>query len=99
MKLILRFLLVLALVLGASCASISDEHIVLPDSTPFDTDALARANYLDAYRDGYRAAVKGHNTAPDFFIRGPYRFARELGWRAGVADGFQSLQGHRGQPR
>ena len=60
--------------------------VPLPQTTPVDANPMARAAYLEAYRDGYRSARMGDNRSIDR-VSGPYLFARRLGWQAGVADG------------
>jgi hypothetical protein len=81
----LKTLIVLgALALLTACASTQKQVIQLPATTPFDTNTFARQAYLDAYSEGYRSAQSGGEITPGF-TRGPYSFARELGWRAGAA--------------
>ena len=86
----MRFLKVLlacwALALFIGCGSVEPKtQVLLPDVTPFDTNPGARMAYIDAYRDGFRTAARGGNISTDY-VYGPYRLAREMGWRAGVLD-------------
>jgi hypothetical protein len=90
MNAFMRSLALVALVALVGCATAQNEAVVAqPASTPFDANPMARAAYLDAYRDGYRAAISGGVTATDT-IRGPHRFAQEVGWRAGVQEGLRA---------
>jgi hypothetical protein len=82
----------LALISLAGCATVQpQENVQLPETTPFDHNSMARQVYLDAYRDGYRTAAKGQIVNYDF-LPGPYRFAKELGLRAGVAKARSDLE-------
>lgn len=78
--------LLAAVLILAGCATTEvGQNVPLPESTPFDANAMARQVYLDAYRDGYRAVAVGGSSAVDS-MRGPNQHVRELGWRAGAAD-------------
>jgi hypothetical protein len=71
----------------SACASVPNEQhqaIELPTTTPFDVHPFARQVYLDAYKEGYQSAKRGGEITPRY-ERGPYAFARELGWRAGAS--------------
>ena len=79
------FLLALCLAL-AGCVSKNWQasDVPTPASTPFDSDQLARAAYLDGFRTGYRAQRSG-NTLGVHLEGGPYLHARQLGFQAGAA--------------
>jgi hypothetical protein len=86
MKLLFSVLTLSVLLMMCGCASQSQQAnaIPMPTSTPFDSDQMARMAYLEGYRQGYRAVAAGTVGGFDM-ISGSYRFARELGWRAGAS--------------
>jgi hypothetical protein len=92
-KLLLSLLCLAVVLICASCESTPPARNIpnptLPQTTPFDQNPMARQAYLEAYRDGYRAAARGEDTSTDR-IREPFRFAKELGWRAGVTDAHKA---------
>lgn len=57
----------------------------IPEVTPFDGDADQRAEYLDFYARGYRAALIG---IKESFCGPPYCHARWQGWCDGQSAGF-----------
>ena len=78
------------LLCGAGCSSLTESASVpVPETTPFDRNPMSRDAYLQSFREGYLTAAQGQNTSREF-LHGPYRFERELGWKAGVLQGFQS---------
>ena len=80
----------------SGCSSLQESaNVPLPETTPFDTNPMARDAYLQAYREGYLTAAEGQNTSREF-LYGPYRFPRELGWKAGVLQGFQGAGSNSG---
>jgi hypothetical protein len=84
MKRLKMTLVVLVAGILAACSSVQRESVPLPLATPFDRNEFARSAYLEAFADGYRAAKSDSSYRP-MYPRGPYPFARQLGWRAGVA--------------
>jgi hypothetical protein len=65
----------------------------MPVTTPFDNNPMARQAYIDSYRDGYRSITQKGSGSIDT-LRGPYKLAEEMGWRAGVMDA-QRMQGEK----
>lgn len=63
-----------------------DTPVPLPSTTPFDSDAAARAMYLDWYRDGYRSGLTGV-TITCCFPPGPHPQAQQKGWSDGQLQG------------
>lgn len=69
------------------CASKSGwqgENTPVPRSTPFDSNQMQRAAYLEGFRSGYRAQTSG-STLGVVLENGPYLHERQLGFQAGVA--------------
>src|SRR4051794_34882254 len=74
--------------LFTACESTHQEgYVRLPTSTPFDANPLERSAYLDGYEQGYRNVFR-YGWTP-LHTKGPYQFARDLGWRAGASDAYQ----------
>ncbi|MDB6025653.1 MAG: hypothetical protein JWM68_1876 [Verrucomicrobiales bacterium] len=87
MQTLKRLVFAVGVVFLSGCASVPNgqyQTIELPTTTPFDVDSFARHTYLEAYKEGYQSAKSGGEFTPRY-RRGPYPFARELGWRAGAA--------------
>jgi len=58
--------------------------VPVPRTTPYDSNQMVRAAYLDAFRQGYLAQKDGGPASVDV-ITGPYELARQQGFNAGVA--------------
>jgi hypothetical protein len=58
--------------------------IPFPETTDFDDDREARASYMSAFEDGYRARLRGeHGVICTFGLDGRRGFAREIGYMHG----------------
>ena len=77
-------ILTFALLGCASNSGWQSGNTPLPKSTPFDSNQLERAAYLDGFRNGYRAQTSGASLGVEL-ESGPYLHARQLGFQAGVA--------------
>ena len=72
--------------LGMGCAS-NDwqaDQVPLPPSTPYDANQMARTAYLEGFRQGYTA--QRNQSGGVEFVSGPYRDAKQQGFRAGAAE-------------
>jgi hypothetical protein len=83
--------LIIIIIIAASfigCASKPKSEIAsdipFPTTTDFDDNAEARAAYMTAFENGYRAALRGQRGVVDTFGRGGRRgIASEIGYMRG----------------
>lgn len=69
---------------GCASSGWQSDDTPLPASTPFDSNQMARAAYLEGFRSGYRAQASGSAHGLEL-ISGPYLHARQQGFQAGAA--------------
>lgn len=87
MKSKMRFGVCVALLfasIGCASSGWQAEDVPLPRSTPFDSNQMARAAYLEGFRSGYRAQSSGSRHGLEL-VSGPYLHARRQGFQAGAA--------------
>jgi hypothetical protein len=76
-----------AVVLGCACGCATRRaqsfDVPLPAATPYDSDASARAIYLEGFRNGYRAFVAGKMETP-YYETGHYPEVERRGYWAGI---------------
>jgi hypothetical protein len=72
--------------MGFGCASNEwqADQVPLPQSTPYDANQMARTAYLEGFRQGYTA--QRNQSGGVEFVTGPYRDAKQQGFRAGAAE-------------
>lgn len=85
MRLLKTILTALSLLfVGCATGEWQASDVPLPTTTPYDSNQMVRAAFLDGFRHGYHAQKDGGPASVEL-VTGPYVHAREQGFYAGAA--------------
>jgi len=86
MRFLKTILAALSLLFAGACATgeWQASDVPLPTSTPYDSNQMVRAAFLEGFRHGYRAQKDGGPPSVEL-VTGPYVHAREQGFYVGAA--------------